>query len=257
MAEIFSDTIVAISTAMAPSGIGIVRLSGPEAFEIADRVYVNRKGKKLSGQKGYTVHYGNVCESGEVIDEVLAMVMRAPHSYTGEHTVEFDCHGGVLATKRVLEALIHAGARPAEPGEFSRRAFLNGRMDLSQAEAVMQLIESKNEASRQNSIRQIKGNIAEKIRPVREQILYEIAHIESALDDPEHISLDGYGDHLPFRLFTGDIKCGICTSVRQIYLSLDPLWLNAVHDERIHALRALKVIAHSVSAVLRDKHPLC
>ena len=192
MSDIYSDTIVAISTAMAPSGIGIVRLSGPDAIQIADRVYVNPKGKKLSGQNGYTIHYGNVCENGEVIDETLAMLMRAPHSYTGEDTVEFDCHGGVLATKRILEAIVHAGARPAEPGEFSRRAFLNGRIDLTQAEAVMDIIAAKNDHALRSAQHQLKGSVSGKISDIRQKLLHETAHIEAALDDPEHMSLDGY-----------------------------------------------------------------
>nr|WP_034908778.1 tRNA uridine-5-carboxymethylaminomethyl(34) synthesis GTPase MnmE [[Eubacterium] cellulosolvens] len=196
MSEIYSDTIVAISTAMAPSGIGIVRVSGPDAIEIADRVYSNPKGKRLSDQKGYTIHYGNVCEKGEVIDETLAMLMRAPHSYTGEDTVEFDCHGGVLATKRVLEAIIHAGARPAEPGEFSRRAFLNGRIDLTQAEAVMDIISAKNDHALRSAQHQLKGSVSEKISVVRQKLLHETAHIEAALDDPEHMSLDGYVEEM-------------------------------------------------------------
>jgi tRNA modification GTPase len=192
MSDIYSDTIVAISTAMAPAGIGIVRLSGPDAIKIADRVYVNPKGKKLSGQKGYTIHYGNVCENGEVIDETLAMLMLAPHSYTGEDTVEFDCHGGVLATKRILEAIVHAGARPAEPGEFSRRAFLNGRIDLTQAEAVMDIIAAKNDHALRSAQHQLKGSVSGKISDIRQKLLHETAHIEAALDDPEHMSLDGY-----------------------------------------------------------------
>lgn len=196
MAENFEDTIAAVSTAMAPSGIGIVRISGEEAFEIADRVYSGKKGKKLSDQKQYTIHYGYISDHGEKIDEVLVMVMRAPHSYTGENTVEIDCHGGVLATRRVLEAVIHAGARPAEPGEFTKRAFLNGRIDLSQAEAVMDIISAKNDYALKSAQQQLSGSISGKIEEIRQKLLYETAHIEAALDDPEHMSLDGYGPEL-------------------------------------------------------------
>ena len=131
-----------------------------------------------------------------VLDEVLAVVMRGPHSYTGEDTVEINCHGGILVTRKILEAVIRAGAEMAEPGEFTKRAFLNGRMDLSQAEAVMDLIHAKNEYAMKNSIRQLKGSVSQKIGKLREQILYHMAYIESALDDPEHISLDGYGEEL-------------------------------------------------------------
>ena len=193
------DTIAAIATAMAPSGIGIVRISGPEAVSVADRIYRGkRKDRKLSDRKSHTIHYGWIMEenSQEVLDEVLVMLMRGPHSYTGEDTVEIDCHGGVLAVKRVLEAVLHAGARIAEPGEFTKRAFLNGRIDLSQAEAVMDLISAKSEYALQSSVSQLQGSVRRAVKEIREKILYEIAFIESALDDPEHISLDGYPEKL-------------------------------------------------------------
>lgn len=193
------DTIAAIATAMAPSGIGIVRISGPEAVSVADRIYRGKKkDRKLSDRKSHTIHYGWIVEenSQEVLDEVLVMLMRGPHSYTGEDTVEIDCHGGVLAVKRVLEAVLHAGARIAEPGEFTKRAFLNGRIDLSQAEAVMDLISAKSEYALQSSVSQLQGSVRRAVKEIREKILYEIAFIESALDDPEHISLDGYPEKL-------------------------------------------------------------
>lgn len=193
------DTIAAIATAMAPSGIGIVRISGPEAVSVADRIYRGKKkDRKLSDRKSHTIHYGWIVEenSQEVLDEVLVMLMRGPHSYTGEDTVEIDCHGGVLAVKRVLEAVLHAGARIAEPGEFTKRAFLNGRIDLSQAEAVMDLISAKSEYALQSSVSQLQGSVRRAVKEIRGKILYEIAFIESALDDPEHISLDGYPEKL-------------------------------------------------------------
>lgn len=192
----YQKTIAAISTAMSNSGIGIVRMSGPEAFEIADQIYRGKNNKKLSSQKSHTIHYGYIVENGETVDEVLVMLMRGPHSYTGEDTVEINCHGGVYVVKRILEILIFHGARPAEPGEFTKRAFLNGRIDLSQAEAVGDLITSQNEYALKSSISQLKGNIKEKITKMREQILYHTAFIETALDDPEHISVDGYGEEL-------------------------------------------------------------
>ena len=215
MAENFDDTIAAISTAMAPSGIGIVRISGKNAFAIADRVYSGKKGKRLSDQKQYTIHYGHISDNGKKIDEVLVLVMREPHSYTGENTVEIDCHGGVLATRRVLEAVIHAGARPAEPGEFTKRAFLNGRMDLSQAEAVMDIISAKNDYALRSAQQQLSGSISEKIETVRQRLLYETAHIEAALDDPEHISLEGYGPEL--RRIVEEQR----TEIRKLLLSAD------------------------------------
>ena len=191
-----TDTIAAISTATAPAGIGIIRISGPDALAAADRIFIGKNGKKLSSQKTFTLHYGHVAEGGEILDEVLVSVMRGPHSYTGEDTAEINCHGGVLAAARVLQAVLHAGCRPAEPGEFTKRAFLNGRIDLSQSEAVMDIIAAKNEQALKNSMRQLKGALSDKIRTIRKGILYETARIEAALDDPEHMSLDGYTEVL-------------------------------------------------------------
>ena len=192
----YEATIAAVSTAVSNAGIGIVRMSGPEAFAIADRVYKGKKEKRLSSQKSHTIHYGYIMDGEFMIDEVLVMLMRGPHSYTGEDTVEINCHGGVYVVKRILELLISRGARPAEPGEFTKRAFLNGRIDLSQAEAVGDLIVSQNQYALRNSVSQLRGNIRDKITGIREQIIYHTAFIETALDDPEHISVDGYGDKL-------------------------------------------------------------
>lgn len=191
-----TDTIAAISTAMTASGIGIVRISGEEAFSIIDKIYKGKKGKKLSSQNSHTIHYGYIVDEGTAIDEVLVLLMRGPHSYTGEDTVEIDCHGGVFVTKKILETVIKYGARPAEPGEFSKRAFLNGKMDLSQAEAVIDVINSKNEYALKSSVNQLKGSVKKKIDEIRNDIIYHTAFIETALDDPEHISIDGYGEEL-------------------------------------------------------------
>ena len=153
------DTIAAVSTAMAPAGIGIVRISGNDAFEVADRVFrAKKEGKKLSAVKSHTIHYGWITEGEEVIDEVLVMVMKGPKTYTGENTVEIDCHGGVLAVKKVLEAVLNAGARAADPGEFTKRAFLNGRMDLTQAEAVMDVISAKSAYALKSSESQLRDS---------------------------------------------------------------------------------------------------
>lgn len=191
------DTIAAISTAMAPSGIGIVRLSGKDAVCIADKIYKTpKKNKCLSEQPTHTIHYGWIKDGDTNIDEVLVMLMRGPHTYTGEDTVEIDCHGGILSVKKVLETVVKYGARPAEPGEFTKRAFLNGHMDLSQAEAVMDVISAKNEYALKSSLAQLKGSVLGKIKEIREAIIYEVAFIESALDDPEHIIIDGYGEKL-------------------------------------------------------------
>ncbi len=192
-----ADTIAAVATAMTASGIGIIRISGPESREIVGKIYRSKGGKKrIENVPTHTIQYGFICDEDEIIDEVLVMIMDAPRSYTGENTVEIDCHGGVLAMKRVLETVIKYGARPAEPGEFTKRAFLNGRIDLSQAEAVIDVINAKNEYALKSSISQLRGNIQRVIKEIREGIIYQIAYIESALDDPEHISIDGYGDTL-------------------------------------------------------------
>lgn len=190
------ETIAAIATAMSNSGIGIIRISGPEAFEVADRIFVRKNGRSLKEEKANTIHYGFIQDGNDRLDEVLVMVMKAPHSYTAEDTVEIDCHGGIFMVKKILELVIKSGARAAEPGEFTKRAFLNGRIDLSQAEAVMDVIQAKNEYALKSSVSQLSGAVSKKIKELREQVLYEIAFIESALDDPEHISLDGYGEKL-------------------------------------------------------------
>ena len=184
------DTIAAIATAMSNSGIGIVRISGSESLDIVRKVY---KGKELTD---HAIHYGYIVDDTETIDEVLVMVMKGPHSFTGEDTVEINCHGGVYVVKRILETVVKYGARPAEPGEFTKRAFLNGKMDLSQAEAVIDIINSKNKYALQSSVSQLKGNVQKKIKEIRAEILYHTAFIETALDDPEHISVDGYGEKL-------------------------------------------------------------
>lgn len=192
-----TDTIAAIATALSPSGIGIVRISGPESREIAGKVYRSKGGKKkLQDVPSHSIHYGFICDGDEVIDEVLVMVMDGPRSYTGEDTVEIDCHGGVLAMRKILDTVVKNGARPADPGEFTKRAFLNGRIDLSQAEAVIDVINAKNEYALKSSVSQLRGNIQKAIKEIRGDLIYQIAYIESALDDPEHISIDGYGENL-------------------------------------------------------------
>jgi tRNA modification GTPase len=192
-----SDTIAAISSAVAESGIGIIRISGPEAFDVIDRIYRSKGGKKkLSEEATHTIHYGFITDGENDIDEVLVMIMRAPRTYTAEDTVEINCHGGICAMKQILDSVVCHGARPADPGEFTKRAFLNGRIDLSQAEAVMDVIQSKNEYALKSSVSQLSGSLKQAVGEMRDQILYQIARIESALDDPEHMSLDGYRDEL-------------------------------------------------------------
>lgn len=192
-----TDTIAAISTSTGNSGIGIIRVSGDEAIEIVDKIFKsNKEGKRLINVKSHTVNYGNIVDGEKVLDQVLVLVMKNPHSYTGEDTVEIDCHGGMLILKKVLDLVIKNGAKSAAPGEFTKRAFLNGRLDLSQAEAVMDLINSQNDFALNSSIEQLKGGVSEKIKKIRSDVIYHIAFIESALDDPEHISLDGYDNEI-------------------------------------------------------------
>lgn len=193
-----NETIAAIATALSDSGIGIVRISGENAIYIIDNIFRSAAGRRiLTKVQSHTIHYGCIVDSDEnVIDEVMVAVMKAPRSYTTEDTVEINCHGGVLVMQKVLEAVLHAGARLAQPGEFTKRAFLNGRIDLSRAEAVIDVIHSQNEYALSSSVSQLKGQLSNKIHTLREDILYQIAFIESALDDPEHISLDGYPEQL-------------------------------------------------------------
>lgn len=192
-----TDTIAAIATAMSNSGIGIVRISGDEALEVADCIFRPKKGsRKVSDMETHTIHYGYVVDGEEVVDEVMLLIMKAPRSYTCEDTIEIDCHGGVLVMKKILETVLKYGARPAEPGEFTKRAFLNGRIDLSQAESVIDVINAQNELALKSSVSQLQGAVLEKIKDIRAVVLHEIAFIESALDDPEHVSLDGYPEQL-------------------------------------------------------------
>lgn len=187
-----TDTIAAIATGMTNSGIGIVRISGPEAVSIADQVFTMKNGKRICEMDTHTIHYGFIKDQNEIIDEVMVLIMRGPKSYTREDIIEIDCHGGIYVVRKILETVIKYGARPAEPGEFTKRAFLNGRIDLLQAESVIDLIYAKNDFALKSSVKQLSGTLSAAVKEMRERIIHEIALIESALDDPEHISLDGY-----------------------------------------------------------------
>ena len=205
-----SDTIAAIATGMTNSGIGIIRISGDNAFNIIDKIFKSKKGnKKLSQEASHTVHYGYITFEDEIIDEVLVVILRSPTSYTTEDTVEINTHGGNLVMRRILQVVLKSGASLAEPGEFTKRAFLNGRIDLSQAESVMQLIGAKNEISLKNSVRQLNGELRDKIVKLRKKILHETAFIESALDDPEHYSLEGYTDKLKNKILDIDKEINV------------------------------------------------
>lgn len=204
-----TDTIAAIATGLSTSGISIIRISGDEALDIIDRIFYKKRKElvqntdyvspKVSTCESHTVNYGYIYDGDTLIDEVMVLLMKAPRSYTRENVVEIDCHGGVIVTKKILETVIKYGARPAEPGEFTKRAFLNGRIDLSQAEAVIDILNAKNEYALKNSLNQLKGNILEKIKEIRANIIRDVAFIEAALDDPEHISIDHFSDELYVR----------------------------------------------------------
>lgn len=188
------DTIAAIVTASAGGGVSIIRISGDEAVEKAEKILVLKK-RKLSECKSHTVNYGYVTdENGHMTDEVLVLLMRAPNSYTREDVVEIQCHGGAFICQEILDSVLAVGVRMAEPGEFTKRAFLNGRIDLSQAEAVMDLIGSKSRYALESSLSQLNGIIRDKIIKIREILLNNVAFIEAALDDPEHISLDDFSE---------------------------------------------------------------
>ncbi|MDF2950666.1 MAG: tRNA modification GTPase TrmE [Anaerocolumna sp.] len=216
-----TDTIAAIATAVSNAGISIIRISGNDAFSIIDKIYRVKSEleflkqrqflsndaddqqdqyltgrKKISECESHTIHYGYIVDKDAIIDEVMVLLMRGPRSYTKEDVVEVHCHGGIIVTKKILEVILKYGARIAEPGEFTKRAFLNGRIDLSQAEAVIDIINAKNEYALKNSVNQLKGNILEKVKEIRDNIIYDLAFIESALDDPEHISLDNFSEDL-------------------------------------------------------------
>lgn len=189
-----SDTIFANASGMG-GGISVIRVSGRDAIRIVDLIFQPKnKEKRIADQKTYTMHYGHIVDKdGHIVDEVLILLMRAPHSYTAEDVVEIDCHGGQFVVLRMMELLMKEGARPAEPGEFTKRAFLNGRIDLSQAESVMDVINAKNNFALDSSMKQLHGSVKKRIVDLRERILHESAFIEAALDDPEHYELDGYG----------------------------------------------------------------
>ncbi len=193
-------TIAAIATALSNSGISIIRVSGDEAITISDKIFKSPKGKALKDYSPNTINYGYIVDRDDVIDEVMVSIFKAPFSYTREDVVEINTHGGIFITKKVLSLLLQNGAVMAEPGEFSKRAFLNGRIDLSRAEAIMDLIGAESDVAIKSGINQLRGDIFKKINDLRARLIYEIAFIESALDDPEHISLDGYYDELSVKV---------------------------------------------------------
>ncbi len=191
-----TDTIAAISTAMNNSGIGIIRMSGPDAMEIVNKIFRPFREKNMDDVASHTIHYGTIMDGDAAVDEVLVLIMRRPHTYTREDTVEIDCHGGMHVMQKTLELVLKNGARAAEAGEFTKRAFLNGRIDLSQAEAVIDVINAENDLALKSALSQLKGSVSERIRAERSVLLEQIAYIEAALDDPEHIDMENYGSAL-------------------------------------------------------------
>ncbi|WP_032123306.1 tRNA uridine-5-carboxymethylaminomethyl(34) synthesis GTPase MnmE [Clostridium amazonitimonense] len=181
------DTIAAIATALGESGISIIRVSGEKALSIVSSIFKGKNGRNLDDIRPYSMRYGHVIDklNGEIIDEVLISYMKGPRSFTAEDSVEINCHGGIMPTNKVLEEVIKAGARLAEPGEFTKRAFLNGRIDLSQAEAVIDLIRAKTDLAMKSALMQSDGRISREIRDIRHELLGVIAHIEATVDFPE------------------------------------------------------------------------
>ena len=180
-----NSTIAAISTAQGEGGIGVIRVSGDGAIEIADKVFKNINNKKIKDMKGYTAAFGSIVFEGEKLDEAVALVFRAPHSYTGEDVVELSCHGGMYITKQVLRAVLEAGAVPAEAGEFTKRAFLNGKLDLTEAEAVIDIISAKSRSAARSAICVKEGALRKKITEVKDDLLSLTAHLSAWADYPE------------------------------------------------------------------------
>ena len=200
------DTICAVATGMGRTAIAIIRVSGPEAISVVDGIFAGRQ--KVAGMETFTAAFGRITDDrGEVIDEAIVLVMKGPHTYTTEDTVEIDLHGGPLVVRRVTELLLEKGVRMAEPGEFTKKAFFGGRIDMSEAEAVMDVIDAVSTQALRASMKQLRGGLREKVTELREKLLYETAYIESALDDPENYSLDGYSEKLQDKI--NDIKSEI------------------------------------------------
>lgn len=205
---ISDDTIAAISTPIGEGGIGIVRISGPDSLEIAGKIFKHCKGMPINEFKNRTLYLGNIVdpEDERIIDEVLVAVFRAPHTYTREDMVEINCHGGLTAQRKVLGLAIQSGARVAEPGEFTKRAFLNGRIDLSQAEAVIDVIRAKTDRALSLANRNLRGGLSDKIRDIREDLLAVIAHIEANIDFPEEDIPEADPNHIAKEIAAGQKK---------------------------------------------------
>ena len=198
-------TITAISTAQGEGGIGVIRISGDNAFEIADKVFKSINNKKIAEMKGYTALFGKICHNGEEIDEAVALVFRAPQSYTGEDVVELSCHGGIYITKQVLRAVLDAGATPAQAGEFTKRAFLNGKIDLTEAEAVIDIISAKSKSAARAALFVKDGALRKKINKVKDDLSTLVAHLSAWADYPEEDIAD-VTDDMIFDVCNNGIK---------------------------------------------------
>lgn len=190
------STIAAIATGMSQSGIGIIRISGDDSFDVALKIFKHKNGSDFNSFDSHRVYYGFIYDNENPVDEILLIAMKGPKSFTGENVIELQCHGGIFLLNKILDIVIKNGARLAYPGEFSKRAFLNGRIDLSSAESVMDIISSKNEMSLSNSVKHLRGRLYDKILDIRSKLLYDIAFIEAAIDDPEHYDLTDYSEKL-------------------------------------------------------------
>lgn len=249
------DTIAAISTPPGEGGIGIVRLSGDEALEIAEKVY--RQGnKRLSDQPSHTIHYGNLFnpKTDEKIDEVMVTIMKAPKTYTREDIVEINTHGGVLVTNKVLQTVLAAGARLAEPGEFTKRAFLNGRIDLSQAEAVMDVIRAKTDSAMHNAISQLDGNLSNLISDIRQEILNTLAQVEVNIDYPEYDDVEEMTSKL-MQEKAAEVKKqveGILETAQQGKILRDGLATAIIGRPNVGKSSLLNAFARSEKAIVTD-----
>lgn len=186
MSEIIEETIAAIATPLGEGGIAVIRVSGPEAIAVADKVFQSAKRVRLDQASSHTIHFGNaVGADGKAVDQVLASLFKAPHSYTGEDTVEISCHGGLVVSRKILDLLYQAGAKPAQPGEFTKRAFINGKIDLTQAEAVLDLIRAKSDRAREIAVRQLSGSLSQRFKVLRDGMMSLYGNMEAYLDFPD------------------------------------------------------------------------